>query len=187
MMSPFEQKLLAEYRNHPKFLTRDAWGEFIDRWPWQWFLTFTFTEDTHEERALKLFKVWKNKLNKEIFGPRWHKRTPYGVYWVISTENQKSGRIHLHGLISGVSNTRHWDWMDNWFDLDALAGIPRIYPVDNQQAVTRYITKYVSKDGEIYFSDNLRDITGDLVALAADHDLGQTCERLAPRADGSGR
>ncbi len=132
MILPLEQQLLEDYRKHPKILTRDAWGQFVNRWPWEWFVTFTFAEDTHEERALKLFKVWKNKLNKELFGPRWHKKLPYGVYWVMATERQKSGRIHLHGLISGVGNIRRLDWMDNWFDLDKLAGFPRIHPVEKQ-------------------------------------------------------
>jgi hypothetical protein len=182
-----EQLLLEEYRKHPKFLRRTAWGDFIARWPWEWFATFTFTDDTHPERATKLYRVWVNRLNKSLFGPRWHKRKPYGVYWILAIEYQKSGRIHLHALITGVRETRRFDWMDDWFDLDKLAGYPRIFPVENQIGVSKYVTKYVSKDGDIYFSNNLKDISGDLVAIAADPDMGQTSERIAPGVQSSER
>lgn len=180
MECSFVEKLEEEYRRHPKTLAREAWGDFIARWPWEWFCTFTFTDDTHEERAVKLFKVWRSKLNKALFGPRWHKRPPYGIYWVLATEYQKSGRVHLHGLIAGVGQTRRLDWMDHWSNLDALAGFPRILPIENLAAASRYVSKYVAKGNDLLLSDNLKDITSDLVAQAAGPHNGQASEWIAP-------
>lgn len=173
-------KLIAEYRNHPKVRLRDQWGKFVERWPWEWFITLTFKDDAHPERAFKLFKVWKNRLNKLIFGPRWHKRPPFGVTWIVAFELQKSGRVHLHALMSGVGQTRRLDAMDDWYSLDELAGFPRIWPVANNCAVSRYVTKYVTKGGDIELSPNLRDISRDLVALAAARAIDPSPERKAP-------
>jgi len=184
---PFVQQLQNEYENHYKVRCRDEWGLFLARWDWEWFPTYTFTQDTHPERALKLFRVWKNKLNKQIYGPRWHKREPFGIYWVISIENHKSGQIHLHGLIAGVGDARRLSWMDNWFELDKLAGFSRIYQIENKLKATTYVSKYVTKGGDIYFSENLKDTTGDLVSPAADCLLNQTPERKAPGVHSSGR
>lgn len=150
------ESLIEAARIHPKVLLRAAWGQFVARWPWEWFCTFTFVHDTHPERALKLFRVWCSKLSREIYGPRWHKRAPYGVSYVVSIEFQKSGQIHLHALLGGVGDMRRLTWMDNWYALDDLAGFPRIYPVQSQTAVSNYVTKYVTKDGEVYMSENLR-------------------------------
>lgn len=164
--------LLEAARLHPKYQLRKAWGEFIARWPWEWFATFTFVHDTHPERALKLFFVWRSKLNREIYGPRWHKRDPYGVTTVVAIEEQKSGQIHLHALISGVGNTRRLTWMDHWQSLDVLAGFPRIYPVENNEAVSNYVTKYVTKGGDIYLSKNLRIRDRELFDAAPSSESG---------------
>jgi len=37
--------------------------------------------------------------------------------------------------------------------------------VDSNEAVSRYLSKYVTKEGEIYFSNNLPDVTAGLVRL----------------------
>lgn len=149
METPLEEQLRQEYETHPRVRRRKAWGEFVARWPWQWFVTLTFTVDTHEERALKLYRVWVCMLNKYLFGPRWHKRPPFGIYYVVATELQKSGRIHIHALMAGVDNTRRLDWMDRWLALDKLAGYPRIYPVESVEAVSNDVTKYVTKGGSV--------------------------------------
>ena len=167
METTLEHTLAEEYRKHPRILRRLAWGDFVARYPWQWFVTLTFTDDVHQERAFKLYRVWISKLNRHLFGPRWHKREPFGVFWVMAYELTKGGRIHLHALLSGVAETRRLDWMDNWSALDEIAGYPRIWPVANQVAVSMYVTKYVTKGGEIEFSRNLRDVSRDLVALAS--------------------
>ena len=163
MKHPLTSEELKEAADrHPKRRLRLAWGDFVARWPWEWFVSLTFTDDTHPERALKLFRVWVSKLNRQLYGPRWHKKEPYGVLSVVAVEFQKSGRVHLHALMAGVGDARRLSWMDRWWDLDRLAGSPRIYPVENREAVSTYVTKYVSKGGEIEFSPNLRERHPDL-------------------------
>ena len=158
------ERLLADARRHPRRMLAQAWGEFVGQWMWEWFGTLTFTEDTHQERALKLFRIWCSKLSREIYGPRWHKRPPYGVIWVLSVEYQKSGRIHLHFVMASVGDTRRLSWMDHWQELDGVAGFPRIFPVENTEAVSNYVTKYVTKEGDVFFSKNLELPSRDLFA-----------------------
>ena len=118
------------------------------------------------ERALILFKVWCSKLSRQIYGPRWHKREPYGVTFVVAIEYHKSGQIHLHALIFGVGETRRLTWMDHWHALDELAGFARIVAVGNNEAVSNYVTKYVTKGGEVDLSGNLRIRSRDLFDAA---------------------
>jgi len=157
-----EIELKEAAKLHPTRKLREAWGGFVARWPWEWFVTLTFTLDTHPERALKLFYLWCSQINRRIYGRRWNKREPFGVTWIVAVEYQKSGRVHLHALLAGVGDTRRLTWMDNWMVLDDLAGFPRIEAVDNQQAVARYVSKYVAKGGELFFSKNLRIRSRDL-------------------------
>ncbi len=155
-MNTLVEKLLQEKNAHPKTRLRRKWGQFVAGWPWEWFATFTFAYNTHPERALKLFRVWRSMLSREIYGRRWYKRHPYGVRSVIAIEYHKSGQIHLHALLAGVGDIRRLTWMDKWQTLDELAGFPRIYPVRNNGAVSNYVTKYVTKGGDVYLSKNLR-------------------------------
>ncbi len=157
-----EIELREAAKLHPTRLLREAWGDFVARWPWEWFVTLTFTDDTHPERALKLFCLWCSKINRVIYGRRWNKREPFGVAWLVAVEYQKLGRVHLHALLAGVGDIRRLTWMDNWEELDDVAGFARIKPVENQIAASRYVSKYVAKGGEISFSKNLRIRSRDL-------------------------
>lgn len=158
-----EQELRDTYLKHPKIVLRGAYGSFIAGWPWEWFVTLTFTADVHEERAFKLFRLWASKLNRELYGPRWS-RFNRGVYWVLAFERQKSGRWHIHALLTGVKQARRLTWMDNWVALDAVAGWARIEAVEDEAAVSKYLTKYVTKEGRIEFSKNLRALSDDLAS-----------------------
>ncbi len=171
-MNTLADKLRQEKDAHPKTRLRREWGQFIARWPWEWFATFTFSHATHPERALKLFRVWRSMLSREIYGRRWYKRHPYGVRSVVAVEFHKSGQIHLHALLAGVGDLRRLTWMDNWEDLDHLAGYPRIFAVKNNGAVSSYVTKYVAKDGDVYLSKNLRIESRDLFDAAPSPESG---------------
>ncbi len=159
MNTPYEEIKPIKWR------VQDGWAELIARYPWEWFVTLTFVEDIHPEAALKVMKFWLSKLNRELFGRRWYKKLPHGVYWVVAIEYQKRGVLHLHLLISGVKNTRRLTYMDIWEGLGNKNGYARIYKVDSQIAVSKYLSKYVAKDGEIFPSQNLPDVTAGLAAL----------------------
>ena len=142
-----------------KSRVRDGWAELINRYPWEWFVTLTFITNIHPEAALKAMKHWINLLNVELYGRRWRKKPPYGVYWAACIEYQLRGVIHLHLLMAGVQNARRLTYMDTWLNLGNKNGFARVEPVQSQTKASNYLCKYVVKDGDIYLSDNLPDVT----------------------------
>lgn len=146
-------------------------AELLARYPWEWFVNLTFVDVIHPESALKSFRTWISILNTEIFGRRWRKKKPHGVYWAVAIEYQKRNVLHFHALLAGVKDTRRLTYMDTWAGMGGKNGFSRIYAVESRIAVSRYLTKYVSKDGEIYFSDNLPDMTSGFEAIW--HGAGQ--------------
>ena len=124
---------------------RDAWIELLSRWEWEWFATLTFREHTHPESAEKRFRMWVSELNRQVYGVRWSKRKASAT-WVRASEYQQRGVLHFHALLRGVGEARRLAAMDRWF---VVAGIARVLPVRQQQAVRAYCSKYVVKGGEL--------------------------------------
>ncbi len=79
-----------------------------------------------------------------------------GVFWVRGSEYQMRGVLHYHALMSAIVDlngfARRLSWMDEW---KKLAGFTKIEPVFDKTAVTKYVTKYVVKGGDIDVSENL--------------------------------
>ncbi|WOJ97973.1 hypothetical protein R0137_05205 [Congregibacter brevis] len=166
MNTPTPESLLADFRKNPRYLRRIAYGDLISRWPWEWFVTLTFAEDLNPDAAMKKVRVWLSRLAASLYGRRWYKNG--ALYWICAEEYQKQGRIHFHLVIAGVRNTRRLTWMDKWQFLDRKTGFARIEAVESNSGSSHYLAKYLGKDGEIYFSHNLKDISSDLVAQSQD-------------------
>ena len=124
---------------------RDAWIALLGRWEWEWFCTFTFRDLVHPEAADKRFRVLISQANRVLFGVRWA-QYGRGLRWVRALEYQKRDVIHYHALLAGVEDLRRLYWMDRWHE---LAGYARIEPIESAAAVSRYVSKYVVKGGEI--------------------------------------
>ena len=125
---------------------KESWAELLGRWSWEWFCTLTFeAARVHPERADKCFRVWLAKVNAAAFGRHWRRRGK-GVLWARGIEFQRRGSAHFHVLVARVGQVRRLSMMDEWSN---LAGWARIRPVQRQDLVRRYVTKYVAKGGEI--------------------------------------
>lgn len=141
-----------------------AYGKFIqelgERLDFSWFATLTFRYPIHPESADKTFRLWVHKINRKIYGVRYYKRKGQGIRWIRALERQKRSVIHFHCLIADIPET--WDkttkdfrrlhWLDEWFK---IGGIARIVAYDKRLGACFYLGKYVSKDGEIDYSDNI--------------------------------
>jgi len=151
---------------------RDAWIALLGRWEWEWFCTFTFRDMVHPEAADKRFRVLISQANRVLYGHRWHKKGQ-GLRWCRALEYQKRDVIHYHALIAGVQDLRRLTWMDRWHE---LAGYARIEPIESSAAVSRYVSKYVVKGGEIDLDGPLVPAELPLFAQAAfrpgDHEQG---------------
>lgn len=166
-----EQDLADNWRDHYERLDapRRAWADLLMRQPWHWFATLTFKPQhegrgggIHPEKGEKAFRLLASSINRDIYGPRWHKRKLAdnqlhgGVVWAVGQEFHKSGRIHYHALLACQERdlsdvARRLSWMDWWFE---RFGIARIEPPKAQEDVAGYVSKYVVKDGEISLSPN---------------------------------
>lgn len=140
----------------------DSWVQFLGRFKMDWFCTLTFRRSIHPEAADKLFRVWISKLNRDLYGVRWYRKPYNGVWWFRALEWQKREVIHYHALLGDVNNLNHSAkrlfWMDEWFHLAGIARIDKISEIPGHQleALNAYVSKYVSKGGEIDCSDSLR-------------------------------
>ena len=147
-----------EVRASEKHLLRDAWADFLSPIEFQWFATLTFEANVHPEAALKRYRRFTNNLNRTLYGRRWMKKPQDGIHWIVAVERQKRGVVHLHALLGDPhdlnASTRRLYWMDHW---NEMAGFARIEAIRSSDAVLRYVTKYVVKDGDIEFSRNLGD------------------------------
>jgi hypothetical protein len=150
---------IIKYKLKPfTYRVRDEWGAFIDRYTWEWFVTHTFTHDIHEEAAYKAMVHWLNMLNRYLYGRRWKKNKPGGVYWVGAFERQKRGTLHIHMLITGLKYANNFEWMKMWEEMGNKNGFSRIYPVESNIKASMYVAKYIAKEGDIYLSDNLPNL-----------------------------
>jgi hypothetical protein len=170
MVSPLEEQLLNDYRNSFKIRLRRAWSELLLRYEWTWFFTLTFALDVYPEESLKKLKVWASKLNQILYGKRWYQKG-LGVYWVAAFERTKAGRLHIHGVMIGAEKLDNFYCAELWNNLDVndkglpkKTGIARIYPIDNIAGTCNYVTKYVTKEGDIEFSDTLKAVESDLLS-----------------------
>jgi hypothetical protein len=137
---------------------RAGYVELLGRYEWDWFCTMTFPDAVHPERADKLWRLWCSKLNRELFGPRWHRKQHRGVFWARASEFQTRGVLHYHALVSAVVDINNEalrvKWKEDWTKLSH--GFSRIYAVQHAPAVIRYVCKYVVKGGDVDLSGNLK-------------------------------
>jgi len=156
----------------------DGWSQQLSRYPAHVFCTFTFRPTKrytdkhtgqlreiartgsnggmHPEAAQKGFRYFISNLNRELYGNSWGKRWHYGCQWALGQEFHKDGRLHFHGLISAPTGdlwelTRISQWHRWWLQ---EFGFNRIERPRSQSDVAEYVSKYVTKDGEVDFSRN---------------------------------
>ncbi len=152
-MSDASPSQISVFRQSP---LQEAWIEFLGRYAFEWFCTFTFVEVTHPESAYKRFLWFVNQLNCRLYGRNW-RRNPYGgVYWVNALEYQRRGVVHFHSLLGAPGDlnamARRYEWKRFWCE---IAGIARIERIDSAVNVTAYVSKYVVKGGELDLSRSL--------------------------------
>lgn len=137
-----------------KALASSDYSTFLAPYTFDWFATFTFKDHIHPEAAEKAFRVWLNKINNHLFTRKWREKPPEGIRWVRGLEWQKRGVIHYHVLIAGVKGAIASSWSDTWHIEMGMGFADIVLLNHDQEAVKAYITKYVTKGGELDFSQN---------------------------------
>jgi hypothetical protein len=125
---------------------QDGWGQFLARFPWDWYFTLTFRELVSPQQAVRIFRRFARDIEEAADMPiGWFRVSEYGT---------RGGRLHMHGLMLNVAHLSRLWWMDEW---NRRAGYARILPYDASKGAAYYCGKYLTKQGgEWDLSDNLR-------------------------------
>lgn len=152
---------------------RDAWGTWLGKQPWDLFVTLTSEKQTHPEAMLKRFRYCMHKASDHVYGRNWDRRGT-GLQWVVGIERTKRGWPHCHAVVAfpscdirgpsgrGIFDLGYWQkWMSDTGG-HAWLQIPR-----SEDAVVSYVTKYVTKDGDLELSPSVdfASATGDQLVL----------------------
>ena len=119
--------------------------------------------------------------NNSALGPRWSKKPNETVIWARGIEYQKRDVLHFHALIGcqNINLDRYTDrrhWADEW---NEMAGFARIEKVKSAKEATRYVTKYVTRGGQIDLSPNITSTPRQGGLFSSDTDLAAQSPHLA--------
>lgn len=137
---------------------RDAWSEWLSQRPWDLFVTLTSDHRTHPEALHKRFRYCVHQMSDELYGRTVTRRgTP--IEYVNGIERHKSGWPHSHALVrfpdvdlSDPLQLNLATWQKRMTENGGFTWLSR---PRHQADVVGYVTKYVTKDGELILSDNL--------------------------------
>jgi hypothetical protein len=133
---------------------RLEWRMWIDSdiWGWCWYCHFTFATLIHPEQAHKYFRRFLRLLNETIYGNHYYRKR-LGVIYCRAFENQQRDALHYHVLFSGIpDNIRRMDFVYEWNKL--TKGSARIYAYDENQKASGYMSKYITKEGDLEIDGN---------------------------------
>lgn len=110
---------------------------------WDWFFTGTIDGKKLDRSDLGEFE---KKLTQMIRNER---RKGYDIQYVIIPElHGDMENWHCHGLIKGLPFeclTHYKDDKYNWDKYTAMFGFNSLEPIRNHEAVSKYLTKYITK------------------------------------------
>ena len=140
-----------------------GYAELLRRVPWQQFWTLTFRVSkggrgggVHGEAADKSFRFFVSSINRELYGANWGKRWHGGLQWARGQEFHRDGRLHFHAVAAAADGDLNrlmsrYQWHEFWYQ---HFGRNRIEAPRSQADITGYVSKYVTKGGEVDFSRN---------------------------------
>ncbi|MBV6810315.1 replication endonuclease [Xanthomonas campestris pv. pennamericanum] len=140
-----------------------GYAELLRRIPWQQFWTLTFRLNktgrnggVHAEAADKAFRFFVSNINREIYGRAWAKRPHRGIQWARGQEFHRDGRLHFHAVAAAADDDlnrlmNRYQWHEFWY---REFGRNQIEAPRSQADITGYVSKYVTKGGEVDFSKN---------------------------------
>lgn len=123
-----------------------AYGDFLKKWSWDWWLTLTFRYPVSQHQAERSWDKWLSALEKTVNDK---------VHYVRATESQEyRGKVlHYHALLKGTKGQDTIKWENKWFKISGLA---KIEPYSEDLGATYYIAKY--EHSELVFSKNLAKV-----------------------------
>ena len=132
--------------------SREAWSTWLSQEKWDVFLTLTDPGMSHPEHMYKRWRYFENSVNRHLYGNNF-KRKGKGIETVVGLERQQRGSVHAHGLIRlpdhNARDPRQFSWKYWQNFATELGGWARLDIPRSNQDVVDYVTKYVTKEGDL--------------------------------------
>lgn len=143
--------------DNSNFHLPQVWASFLDKHPWDWFMSVVPNDIIHPESFDKLWDVTIHHLNRTIYGKNYWKDKHKGVFWAIGKEYQRRGAIHGHALIGGIPDYISRNQIYN-FLRDHGAQFSKIEDYQKDCGAEYYMSKstYAWKRGEIDLSATMK-------------------------------
>lgn len=129
--------------------------------PWDWFFTATLDPKKYDRTDLQ-------KFHKDLTQFFRDQRKKYGIsidFLMIPEKHSDGVTWHMHGFLRGVpverlrrfklgdkmgkalaEKVRNGEEVYNWLDYSSKFGFCDLEPIRNHEAVSKYVTKYISKE-----------------------------------------
>lgn len=118
---------------------------------WDYFVTMTLDKTKYDRYDLG---AWKKDFSHWL--RNYKRKTGSKIEYLFIPERHKDGAWHIHGLLSGLPEDRLSQFPKgtplfgssylNWQDYADKYGFCSVGKVGNYEAVSKYITKYITKD-----------------------------------------
>ena len=127
---------------------------------WEWFVTLTLNPEYHDRKDLKSYKT---KLSTWI--KNYNRIHQTNIKYLLIPENHRDGSWHMHGLMMGLPTEHLHEFTEeeklplkmlieiakghrlySWPAYEKAFGYISISKIKNIESVSKYITKYITKD-----------------------------------------
>lgn len=124
--------------------TRSKIFELVFCNPWELFITLTIDGSKYDRYNLKRYhkdlSQWLRDYNKKY---------AIKIKYLLIPEMHEDGAWHMHGFLMGLP-IEHLEYNENgyldWFAYKEKFGYCSIDKIRNHEAVSKYVTKYISKN-----------------------------------------
>lgn len=142
----YDEKLKASL-----FRSRQKIFEYAYCNDWEYFVTMTLDKEKFDRYNLP---KWHKSVTRWLYDYR--RKTGQKIDFLLIPEQHKDGAWHIHGLLKGLPLDRLSEFPKgtplygsknlNWKDYAKKYGFCSVSAVENSEAVSKYITKYITKD-----------------------------------------
>ena len=114
---------------------RNAFGAWLGLFPWTYFITITFREPRQPHHAISTLRQCGYVVRRHSKGRLF-----------LGTELHLSRTLHVHGLLDAPFGATDFLEYALWNSLWTSFGRSEVRPVQSREAVSNYVSKYVTKE-----------------------------------------
>jgi hypothetical protein len=126
---------------------RDGWGEFLNGFEWEQFVTLTTD-------PMRFRHPSNDRLSREVhrFCDDLARLSRFHVGWTYAVEGGGGRSLHAHVLTMKATKPAHRAALLGW---QARNGTTHRREIDDIRAAVGYLCKSIGPNGEVVFSDSL--------------------------------